>query len=306
MQARTILFTFLLAASQLSAITGDDKVVDVETIKTAMKPWPELKVSAGAAYRVLNYVMIDLDTIPANRIITIPRLNNPLKSGVVFMQDSKAYVAVQPQLTTWNLVLPKKSQGPAFIVLEMVGEPILAAEPFVIEQTPGETIVLPAHHAAITGTKLRYEPQPHKNTVGYWTNHADVPHRRATTRSSCSRAAARGREAVRSTWKWLTRHFVLSWKTPAISKTSSTAKSVTSDSPSPGPIRWPLSHRRKPRPPSWTFAACGCLPANDRKQANRHDVLAVRTAIARPPIDARRNHRKLVALLRMWRNWQTR
>ena len=175
MQARTILFTFLLAASQLSAITGDDKVVDVETIKTAMKPWPELKLSAGAAYRVLNYVMIDLDTIPANRIITIPRLNNPLKSGVVFMQDSKADVAVQPQLTTWNLVLPKKSQGPAFIVLEMVGEPILAAEPFVIEQTPGETIVLPAHHAAITGTKLRYEPQPHKNTVGYWTNPADVP-----------------------------------------------------------------------------------------------------------------------------------
>jgi hypothetical protein len=32
---------------------------------------------------------------------------------------------------------------------------------------------LPAHFAQTHGSKLRYEPQPVKNTVGYWTNAED-------------------------------------------------------------------------------------------------------------------------------------
>lgn len=34
-------------------------------------------------------------------------------------------------------------------------------------------IVLPARNAQVTGTQLRYEPLPHKNTLGYWTDPND-------------------------------------------------------------------------------------------------------------------------------------
>jgi hypothetical protein len=38
---------------------------------------------------------------------------------------------------------------------------------------PGGEIVLHASDAQVHGTRLRYEPQPHKNTLGYWTDRND-------------------------------------------------------------------------------------------------------------------------------------
>src|SRR5689334_21625962 len=36
-----------------------------------------------------------------------------------------------------------------------------------------ETILLHSRDAAVHGKTLRYEPQPQKNTLGYWTDAAD-------------------------------------------------------------------------------------------------------------------------------------
>lgn len=35
---------------------------------------------------------------------------------------------------------------------------------------PNETLTLRARDASTHGEKLRYEPEPHKDTLGYWTN----------------------------------------------------------------------------------------------------------------------------------------
>jgi arylsulfatase A len=43
----------------------------------------------------------------------------------------------------------------------------------VIKQAADGTLVLHAKDVAIHGTTVRYEPQPHKNTVGYWTKADD-------------------------------------------------------------------------------------------------------------------------------------
>jgi hypothetical protein len=40
-------------------------------------------------------------------------------------------------------------------------------------QSDDGTITLPAHTATVHGTMLRYEPLPHKNTLGYWTRASD-------------------------------------------------------------------------------------------------------------------------------------
>jgi len=41
-------------------------------------------------------------------------------------------------------------------------------------QAKDGSITLPAHAAFVAGTTLRFEPAPHKNTLGYWTNPADT------------------------------------------------------------------------------------------------------------------------------------
>ena len=40
-------------------------------------------------------------------------------------------------------------------------------------QRADDSIVLLATNAVLHGTKLQYEPQPHKNTLGYWTKAED-------------------------------------------------------------------------------------------------------------------------------------
>src|SRR5687767_9795969 len=49
-----------------------------------------------------------------------------------------------------------------------------AAEiPRANEQKPDGTIILLATNATVHGKAIRYEPQPHKNTIGYWTKAED-------------------------------------------------------------------------------------------------------------------------------------
>lgn len=48
-----------------------------------------------------------------------------------------------------------------------------AAETNVITQAPDGVIKLLARDAIVHGTTVRYEPQPHKNTIGYWTKAED-------------------------------------------------------------------------------------------------------------------------------------
>jgi arylsulfatase A len=43
-------------------------------------------------------------------------------------------------------------------------------------QAKDGTITLPAKWARVHGEQLRYEPLPHKNTLGYWTNVKDFAH----------------------------------------------------------------------------------------------------------------------------------
>jgi len=42
-----------------------------------------------------------------------------------------------------------------------------------IAQRPDGSILLHARDVTIHGTTVRYEPQPNKNTIGYWTRKAD-------------------------------------------------------------------------------------------------------------------------------------
>jgi len=59
------------------------------------------------------------------------------------------------------------------MIIKFKEPPYLPASPKVIQQDHKQQLILDAKDAIVHGKLLRYEPQPHKNTVGYWANEND-------------------------------------------------------------------------------------------------------------------------------------
>lgn len=75
--------------------------------------------------------------------------------------------------------------NPARLVLPLLGVAVLCqvpaadeapmplATPVAITQAEDGSVVLHARDVTLHGATVRYEPQPHKNTIGFWTNQDD-------------------------------------------------------------------------------------------------------------------------------------
>ncbi|HEX5104454.1 MAG TPA: alpha/beta hydrolase fold domain-containing protein [Pirellulaceae bacterium] len=112
---------------------------------------------------------------PAGGVLQIPRLNNPVKVAYVRGDAAKTPLKLSPGVREWMIdvsPLPGGAIGQTVIV-ETVGRPHVPTIPRVVGGSADGSIVLHAHDAVTHGENLRYEPQPHKNTVGYWTNEDD-------------------------------------------------------------------------------------------------------------------------------------
>lgn len=113
--------------------------------------------------------------IPESGILRFPRLNARLKS-VHWKGNSDEQLTLIPEPLEWRVKLtPPPETGPKVVVVELFDPPVhhLNIKTTNITQE-AESIELPAHFAVTHGKreeseKLRFEPQPHKNTVGYWT-----------------------------------------------------------------------------------------------------------------------------------------
>lgn len=129
-------------------------------------PWGRLQATEHS-------VELHVTTVPDDRQLRIPRFNNPYKRIYLQQNESGPKPGFRPEVSEWLVTVPKDAEAPLTLVMETVGPPQLLTEPAVI--SPGEdgSFVLPAHHAVVHGKLLRYEPQPHKNTVGYWANEKD-------------------------------------------------------------------------------------------------------------------------------------
>ncbi|MDX1962971.1 MAG: hypothetical protein SFX18_07450 [Pirellulales bacterium] len=66
-------------------------------------------------------------------------------------------------------IIPQELAGSALMNLKAVFlQPAFESDERIVTAQDG-TLTLPARSARIHGTKLRYEPKPEKNTLGYWT-----------------------------------------------------------------------------------------------------------------------------------------
>ncbi|HLY74708.1 MAG TPA: hypothetical protein VKU80_11375 [Planctomycetota bacterium] len=118
--------------------------------------------------------LLHIETWPPEGKIAMPRLNNPIGSVYLVNDPAKAPLGFQPNPDDWTVSRPKSSTGgPDIVVVEVKGKPRPAGDPVVSQASEDGRILLPAHQAITHGKMLRYEPQPHKNTVGYWVDETD-------------------------------------------------------------------------------------------------------------------------------------
>jgi hypothetical protein len=83
---------------------------------------------------------------------------------------------IAPKPTHWEVRLPVlEPKSSRRIRIITVGRPWSSRLPRVVTplNSASQSIVLAAHDAIVVGKNLRYEPQPHKNTVGYWNRVED-------------------------------------------------------------------------------------------------------------------------------------
>jgi uncharacterized protein DUF5077 len=137
-------------------------------------PWGKIELKPDAIH-------LYVDAWPADGKVAMPRLNNPIGTVYLLNDPAKTPLGFQPNVADWTISKPKSAgAGPDVVVVEVKGKPRLAGEPVVSEPAEDGSITLAAHNAVCHGRLLRYEPQPHKNTVGYWADENDWCEWRAT------------------------------------------------------------------------------------------------------------------------------
>jgi hypothetical protein len=113
--------------------------------------------------------------LPTSGSVRTPRLNNPVAAIYVEGDKDRAPLKLTPHVAEWEIALPVGPGrfGRLVVVVETVGPPRWTGEPRIVGPSASGRITLAAHDAVTHGQNLRYEPQPHKNTVGYWSRQED-------------------------------------------------------------------------------------------------------------------------------------
>ena len=132
-------------------------------------------VSWGRIVAKKSTLELHVKKLPTNRVISFPRLNNRMKS--VYLEGKtteQSKLKFKPETTTWEVTLPEELGEFSGVAIFETLEPVeLATKPHVVKQSKDQSVTLASHYVITHGKLLRYEPQPHKNTMGYWANAED-------------------------------------------------------------------------------------------------------------------------------------
>ena len=96
----------------------------------------------------------------------IPRVCASLRASYIEGNPDKP-VIVNPEIEYWEIRFKGKPAN-ANVVLEFDSYPATPEEAKPTEQAGDGTLTLRCSQGRTVGEKLRFEPQPHKNTIGYW------------------------------------------------------------------------------------------------------------------------------------------
>lgn len=102
--------------------------------------------------------------------LKLPRLANVVKS-ICWQSAPETKISLQPEPDHWVIRHGKPPiESGDVLVVSFDAPPAVFDGSTVIRAATDGLLLLPAKLATTAGDNLRYEPQPHKNTVGYWSN----------------------------------------------------------------------------------------------------------------------------------------
>ncbi|MEM6688606.1 MAG: hypothetical protein AAF664_04210 [Planctomycetota bacterium] len=119
--------------------------------------------------------------------VRIPVIHNVMEDARIFLDDqgdqrtqvdvqTKVHPEVDHWWFQWSGLGADDASKPLVGIVSFAdeGDGSLVMRPRVVSQRADMTVSLRACDASVSGKLLRYEPQPHKNTVGYWANADDT------------------------------------------------------------------------------------------------------------------------------------
>jgi hypothetical protein len=136
-------------------------------------PFADLDGEGVTAYRREQTIWLVLDPVAVERKwIEIPRLCAPIHS-LGWKNHLDHTLDFVPEIQHWRLSWKSVPDSGSVIELSFDAPPVLPSESPIAAPTGDGSVMLHAYQAETHGEKLRFEPQPHKNTVGYWTAPTD-------------------------------------------------------------------------------------------------------------------------------------
>lgn len=146
---------------------------------TSQQTFAEAKsIQGNADTALVNGMSVEFtfkQNLPEPGELRFPRLNARLKS-VYWKGNSEEQLTLSPEPLEWRVKLTQPPEtGPKVVIVELLDAPEHHRNIKTIDVSRNaESTEIPAHFAVTHGKKkdsekLRFEPQPHKNTVGYWT-----------------------------------------------------------------------------------------------------------------------------------------
>ena len=115
---------------------------------------------------------IRLQILQAAKKLRVPRLASPIRS-LAWSDGFNDTLTLKPEPDVWEISFGRQQALGKTLVLKLGASPQLIDEMQPITSQADGSYWLPAHLAETAGDKIRYEPQPFKNTVGYWTGISD-------------------------------------------------------------------------------------------------------------------------------------
>ncbi|MEM9825336.1 MAG: hypothetical protein AAF958_02045 [Planctomycetota bacterium] len=103
----------------------------------------------------------------------MPRVYTSLRDVLSINVDGTRVFTVTPEPDHWRVHRVDKKPWSGKLTFRFDRKPIFASELQPIAAQSDGTFVLRAESATVQGQKVRFEPQPHKNTIGYWTGRDD-------------------------------------------------------------------------------------------------------------------------------------
>ncbi|MFN9718622.1 MAG: hypothetical protein ACK58L_08020 [Planctomycetota bacterium] len=141
-------------------------------IPASAKPTKIVQSDGISCWQTESALYVQLNPPRTSGEIRLPRLANVV-SKVHWLGHAEAALHLHPEPTHWIVKFDQAPEDASTIVVQLDSTPVLFDAQRVIEPSEDDCITLDARYAVTHGNTLRYEPQSHKNTVGYWSNEKD-------------------------------------------------------------------------------------------------------------------------------------